>query len=90
MGNPCALNLKLSGHGSDQTISSPLFLALYISLEAQLLTYWVPVLKSLYNDIICNSRTYYMGTWASRVLQGEASTVVARYNLYNHEAQCDT
>ena len=37
------------------------------TLEAQWPTYWVPVLKTLYSFInICNSRTYYMGTWASR------------------------
>ena len=37
------------------------------TLEAQLHIYWVPVLKTLHNFYtICNPRTYYMGTWASR------------------------
>ena len=46
----------------------------YITLEAQLPIYWVPVLKSL---TICNPRTYYMGTWASRVsLNAKAQPVL--------------
>ena len=35
-------------------------------LEAQLPISWVPVLKTVYKYTICNPRTYYMGTWASR------------------------
>ena len=41
-----------------------------LTLEARLPIHWVPVLKSLnIFHIICNPRTYYTGTWASRVEQ---------------------
>ena len=38
-----------------------------LTLEAQLPTYWVPVLKSLYNFMV--SVTQEPGTWASRVTE---------------------